>query len=94
MSTACTDVLPPGPHEHDGLWMTLWKFTPHDERASPPDPRELGHSLRGLHAALADYRGELAPLSDVRDWLGRLLAGLRPSPMLTRQDITGTLQGS
>ena len=25
-----TDILPPGPHEQDGLWMTLWKFVPHD----------------------------------------------------------------
>src|SRR5262245_28314986 len=37
-----TDLLPPGPHERDGLWMTLWKFVPHDDQAPPPDPRELG----------------------------------------------------
>jgi Ser/Thr protein kinase RdoA (MazF antagonist) len=40
-----------------------------------------------LHAALADFLGDLAPLSEVRDWLERLLAELRPSPQLTRQDI-------
>jgi hypothetical protein len=55
-----TDVLPPGPHERDGLWMTLWEFVPHDEQASPPAPQELGRSLRDLHAALADFRGDLA----------------------------------
>jgi hypothetical protein len=82
-----SDILPPGPHEHDGLWMTLWKFVPHDEQAPPPAPRELGRSLLGLHAALADFPGDLAPLSDIRDWLERLLADLRPSPGLTRQDI-------
>ena len=82
-----SDILPPGPHEHDGLWMTLWEFVPHDEQAQPPEPRELGRSLRGLHAALADFPGVLAPLSDVRDWLERLLAGLRPSPPLTQRDI-------
>jgi hypothetical protein len=82
-----TDILPPGPHEHDGLWMTLWTFVPHDEQAPPPEPQELGRSLRGLHAALAEFRGDLAPLSEVRDWLGRLLAELRPSPLLTRRDI-------
>ena len=82
-----SDILPPGPHEHDGLWMTLWKFVPHDEQAPPPEPRELGRSLRGLHAALADFPGDLAPLSEVRDWLERLLAELRPSPPLTQQDI-------
>jgi hypothetical protein len=82
-----SDVLPPGPHEQDGLWMTMWKFVPHHEQAPPPEPRELGRSLRGLHAALADFRGDLAPLSEVGDWLGRLLAELRSSPELTQRDI-------
>jgi hypothetical protein len=82
-----TDVLPPGPHEHDGLWMTLWKFVPHDAQAPPPGPRELGRSLRRLHAALAEFPGELAPLSETRDWLERLLAELRPSPSLAQRDI-------
>ena len=82
-----SDILPPGPHERDGLWMTLWKFVPHDAQAPPPQPWELGRSLRRLHAALADFPGDLPPLSDTRDWLERLLAGLRPSPSLTRQDV-------
>jgi Ser/Thr protein kinase RdoA (MazF antagonist) len=34
-----------------------------------------------LHAALADFPGELAPLSGIRDWL----AQLSPSAELTRQ---------
>jgi Ser/Thr protein kinase RdoA (MazF antagonist) len=67
--------------------MTLWKFVALDEQAPPPEARELGASLRGLHAALADFPGELAPLSGIRDWLERLLAELRPSPVLTREDI-------
>jgi Phosphotransferase enzyme family len=82
-----SDILPPGPHEQDGLWMTMWKFVPHDAQAPPPQPRELGRSLRELHAALAHFPGDLAPLSEVRDWLERLLTELRPSSSLTRQDI-------
>ncbi len=82
-----SDIVPPGPHERDGLWMTLWKFVPHDAQAPPPEPRELGRSLRRLHAALADFPGDLAPLSETRDWLERLLAELRPSTSLTRPDI-------
>ena len=82
-----SDLVPPGPHEQDGLWMTLWKFVPHDPQAPPPEPRELGRSLRDLHAALAEFTGELGPLSEIRDWLERLLAELRPSPALTWQDI-------
>ncbi|HEX6712454.1 MAG TPA: aminoglycoside phosphotransferase family protein [Thermoleophilaceae bacterium] len=84
---APSDLLPPGPHERDGFWLTLWKFVAHDAQASPPEPRELGRSLRALHAALADFPGDLAPLSEIRDWLERLLAELHPSPYLTRQDI-------
>lgn len=84
---APTDILPPGPHVQDGLWMTLWKFVPHDARAPPPEPRQLGRSLQRLHAVLADFTGDLAPLSGTRDWLERLLDELPPSPSLTRQDI-------
>jgi hypothetical protein len=67
-----TDVLPPGPHERDGLWMTFWKFVPHAEQAPLPQAAELGRSLRALHEALADFLGDLAPLSSIRDWLERL----------------------
>ena len=81
-----SDLLSPGPHRHDGLWMTFWEFVEHDA-SRPPRAHELGHSLRELHAALADFPGELGPLSDLRDWLDRLLAGLHPSPRLTRQNI-------
>jgi Phosphotransferase enzyme family len=84
---APSEILPPGPHERDGLWMTMWKFVAHDAQAPPPEPGELGRSLRELHAALADFSGDLAPLSEIRDWLERLIAELRPSPALTRQDI-------
>jgi hypothetical protein len=84
---APSDIVPPGPHERDGLWMTLWKFVAHDERAAPPDPRELGRSLRELHAALAAYDGDLAPLTGIREWLARLITQLRPSPDLTQADI-------
>jgi hypothetical protein len=82
-----SDILPPGPHERDGLWMTLWRYVRHDAHAPPPEPRELGRSLRDLHVALAAFRGDLAPLSEIRGWLERLLGELRPSPALTRQDL-------
>src|SRR6185295_9619791 len=65
---APTDLLPPGPHERDGLWMTMWEFVPHDADAAPPSARELGRSLRELHTLLAGFPGALEPLSGVRDW--------------------------
>jgi Phosphotransferase enzyme family len=84
---APSDLLPPGPHEQDGLWMTMWTFVPHESEAPMPEAGELGRSLRDLHAALAGFQGDLAPVSEIRDWLGRLLADLRPSDSLTPQDI-------
>lgn len=84
---APSDLLPPGPHERDGLWMTMWKFIPHDPQAPMPEAGELGRSLRDLHAALAGFQGDLAPVSEIRDWLGRLLAELRPSGSLAQDDI-------
>ena len=82
-----SDLLPPGPHERDGLWMTMWKFVSHDPQGPLPNAPELGRSLRDLHAALAGFEGELAPVSEIRDWLGRLLAELRPSPCVTPPDV-------
>ena len=84
---APSDLLPPGPHEQDGLWMTMWTFVPHDPQAQMPEAGQLGRSLRDLHAALAGFQGDLAPVSEIRDWLGRLLTELRPSDSLTREDI-------
>ncbi len=66
--------------------MTFWAFVEHDASRPLPGAHELGGSLRELHAALADFPGELGQLSDVRDWLDRLLAELHPSPGVTPQD--------
>jgi hypothetical protein len=81
-----SDALPPGPHQYEGLWMTLWQFVEHDASGPPPGAHELGDSLRELHTALADFPGELGQLSGVRDWLDRLVAELRPLPGLAPQD--------
>ena len=85
-----SDLLPPGPHERDGLWMTMWRFVPHDDQAPPPEPRELGRSLRALHEALAGFTGELAPLSGIRDWLAELSAA-RPDLRAELEALTPTV---
>lgn len=89
LAVSPSDVLAPGPHHHDGLWMTFWECVKLDPSRPRPRPDELGGSLRELHAALAHFPGELGPLSDVRDWLDWLAAQLRPAPGLTRQDLDG-----
>jgi len=73
-----TRLLPPGPHQRDGLWMTFWDYVPHDARGDEVDPRELGRSLRDLHAALAKFPGELEPLLGVQEDI-RLLLDELPS---------------
>lgn len=82
-----SDAIAPGPYQRDGLWMTFWEYVDHDTTGSLPQPHELGSSLRALHAALADFSGELGRLRDVRDWLGDLLAQLRPSAKISKRDI-------
>jgi hypothetical protein len=77
-----TDLPPPGPHRHEGLWMTLWRFVEHDSSAPTPPARELGRCLRALHDALAHFPGELAPFTSVRDGIERLLDQIDPSPQL------------
>jgi hypothetical protein len=84
LAVSPSDVLAPGPHEHDGLWMTFWEYVEHDVSRALPRADELGHALRELHGALADFPGPLGPLSDVRDWLDRLATEL-PSP--SRSDL-------
>jgi hypothetical protein len=82
-----TRLLPPGPHQSQGLWMTLWDFVRHDDQSPLPGASELGYSLRRLHAALADFAGELEPLLGIQVWLQRLLDELQPTPCLSPADI-------
>jgi Ser/Thr protein kinase RdoA (MazF antagonist) len=80
-------LVPPGPHQHGGLWMTFWRFVAHAPGKALPDPAELGRSLRALHMALADYPGELEPVTRVRAEMEQLIGALRPTPELTQTDI-------
>lgn len=86
LAVSPSDVLAPGPHQYDGLWMTFWEFVEHDGSGALPSAQELGASLRQLHAALASFPGELGPLSDIRDWLDGLLVALRPTPTLSSRE--------
>jgi Ser/Thr protein kinase RdoA (MazF antagonist) len=87
LAVSPTRLLPPGPHRRDGLWMTMWDYAPHDSSGNLPRASELGDSLRRLHAALAEFAGELEPLVHIQEWLGRLLDELQPSPWLSSTDI-------
>jgi hypothetical protein len=45
-----SDLLPPGPHEHDGLVLSFWRHL--DVLPGPPTAVEAGTALGELHAAL------------------------------------------
>ncbi len=77
-------VLDPGPHCHDGLWMTFTEWipgvAPERELALTRDgAHELGGALRDLHEALRPFQGDLGGPTDLRADIERLLAQLRPS---------------
>ena len=55
-------AVPPGPYAVDGLVVTLWEYV--EQTPGDVAPQELGHALRGLHAALEDYPGQLPPLTE------------------------------
>jgi hypothetical protein len=46
-----SDLLPPGPHTHEGLTLSFWRHL--DLRPEPPTAAEAGTALGELHAVLA-----------------------------------------
>jgi hypothetical protein len=70
-----SDALPPGPHRHDDLCVTFWRYVQPTSSAVPESP-VAGRMLGELHAALRDYPGELPllapPLGDIPRGLERL----------------------
>ena len=77
-------LIAPGPHCHDGLWMTFTEWVPEVEprpdvhiAVSVDDARELGRMLRYLHDALRPYDRALGGLRELREDIERLLGQLR-----------------
>jgi hypothetical protein len=77
-----SELIAPGPYEHDGSWMTFWKFV-----ARSPDAGAVGRSLRELHDVLASFTGDLEPFSGIRDQIDRQLAELHPCGWLSGYEI-------
>jgi Phosphotransferase enzyme family len=51
-----SDLLPPGPHHHDGHTLVFWRYLETDGEL---DATAAGRGLRAIHDSLADYGGEL-----------------------------------
>ena len=66
-----SDLVAPGPHEHDGFHVTFWRWVDHDP--ARVDAKAAGRSLRELHTVIADYPCEL-PTCDRLDEVRSLLA--------------------
>lgn len=61
-----SELLPPGPHEEDGLGVSFWRYAPATSTEAPA-PAVLGPLLGELHEALRGYPGasgllQLTPL--------------------------------
>ena len=53
--------LPPGPHEHDGFWVSFWTHVEPDPDRTPTTS-DCSAMLRDLHTVLRSYPGELPML--------------------------------
>jgi hypothetical protein len=93
LAVAPSRVIAPGPHCHDGLWMTFCEWIPGVEprpdrqAAAVEQARELGRMLRDLHQALRPYDGVLGGLHDLREDIQRLLGRLRADDADQRASI-------
>jgi hypothetical protein len=88
-------LIAPGPHYHDGLWMTFTEWVPEvepdleiDSAVSVDDARELGRMLRYLHDALRPCDRELGGSPELRDDIERLLGQLRSADAQQRAAIS------
>jgi len=87
-------LIAPGPHCHDGLWMTFVEWIA-DVKAGPEvrsathfdDARELGRLLEDLHDQLRPFAGGLGGLRDLREDIERLIDQLRPANIKEAETI-------
>ncbi|MDQ6729698.1 MAG: aminoglycoside phosphotransferase family protein [Actinomycetota bacterium] len=86
LAVSPSQLIAPGPHCHDGLWMTFTEWIaevkpgPEVEPAIQfDDARRLGRALRDLHDQLRPFEGELGGPRELREDIERLLGQLRPA---------------
>jgi hypothetical protein len=92
-----SDLLPPGPHQHDGLTLSFWRFV--EVLPDTPTPAQAGAALGELQAALAEVDpgwdgGPLdTPLDDLAVFAERGVAlGADPAQLAAVAELTGRLR--
>jgi hypothetical protein len=92
-----SDLLPPGPHEHDGLTLSFWRFV--EVLPDRPTPAVAGTTLARLHAVLADvdpgWDGDPldTPLDDLAVFTERGVdLGAEPALVAATADLVGSLR--
>jgi aminoglycoside phosphotransferase len=80
LAVAPSPLLAPGPHHHDGLWMTFSEWIPGiDPTTRLDDPRRFGRALRELHDELQPFDGDLGDMRALGADIDRLHRRLRPA---------------
>jgi hypothetical protein len=83
VAVAPSRLIDPGPHHHDGLWITFTEWVPDVEPGNPHrDAGRLGAALRSLHGRLRPFDGDLGDLGELRARVERLRQRLVPSEHL------------
>jgi hypothetical protein len=78
------DAVDPGPHEHDGMLVSFWRYVDHDPDRF--DPKSAGRSLRRLHDGLAGYPHRLPEFERLEE-IARLLDVLEPSSIVSAAEL-------
>jgi aminoglycoside phosphotransferase (APT) family kinase protein len=87
LAVAPSPLIPAGPYQADGLWMTFWEWLEHRGSELSDGAEQLGRALRELHDELSAFPGELAGFGDLQQDIDRLLRQLRPASTLTSERI-------
>ena len=70
-----SDLLPPGPHRHDGHTLVFWRYL---VQAGSVDATAAGRALHTIHDSLADYEG-LLPRAGRAEEVREMLEPFAPS---------------
>jgi hypothetical protein len=93
LAVAPSRLIAPGPHCHDGLWMTFSEWIADVEPDTRlDDAHRLGQALRNLHGELRRFDGALGDLHDVREDIHRLHGQLRAANS-REAGVISTLRG-